>query len=127
MEANWRPLEERLKPAQCVGFMFMGRLNGVTLYKHGLSRRHLNLGDDGRAYRYVDCGRFAEIPFEKALSWVVEPLAAMGETLETPCEEEYKARRSTCLRAAGGAELRMQVQPENIAGNSLRNAARVDG
>lgn len=115
MEANWRPLEEKLDPAQCVGFMFMGLLNGVNLYKHGLSRRYLNLGDDGRAYRYLDRGRFAEIPFEQGLSWVVEPLAAMGETLETPYDEDYKARRSACLRVAGWAELRIQVPARNVA------------
>jgi len=108
-------LEKRLQPAQCVGFMFMGRLNGVHLYKHGLSRRYMNLGDDGRAYRYVERGRFVEIPFEEALAWVTEPLAEMGETLETPYDEEYKARRSAALRAADWRELRVQIQPEKVA------------
>lgn len=115
MEANWKPLEERLKPAQCAGFMFMGHMNGVNLYKHGLSRRYLNLGDDGRAYRYLGRGRFAEIPFEEALAWVAEPLAGMSETLETPYDEEYKARRSAALRAAGFDELRVQIEPEKVA------------
>ena len=115
MEANWKPLEERLKRAQCAGFMFMGRLNGVNLYKHGLSRRYLNLGDDGRAYRYLDRGRFEEIPFEEALAWVVEPLAETGETLETPYDEEYRARCSAALRAAGWEELRVQIRPESSA------------
>jgi hypothetical protein len=115
MEANWKPLEKRLACAQCAGFMFMGRINGVNLYKQGLSRRYLNLGDDGRAYRYLDRGRFEEIPFEEALAWVVEPLAEMGETLETPYDEKYKARRSAALRAAGWEELRVQIQPEEVA------------
>lgn len=115
MEANWKPLEKRLHSAQCVGFMFMGRFNGVNLYKHGLSRRYLNLGDDGRAYRYVDGGCFVEIPFGQALAWVADPLAEMGETLETPYDEGYKARRSAALRAAGWRELRLQIQPENAA------------
>jgi hypothetical protein len=35
MEANWKPLEDKLTPAHCAGVMFMGRLNGVNLYKHG--------------------------------------------------------------------------------------------
>jgi hypothetical protein len=67
------------------------------LYKHGLSRRYLNLGDDGHAYRYLDGGRFEEIPFKEALAWVAEPLAEMGETLGTPYDEEYKARRSAAF------------------------------
>jgi len=115
MEANWKPLEKRLQPAQCVGFVFMGRLNATNLYKHGISRRYLNLGDDGRAYRYVERSRFEEIPFEEALAWVAEPLAEMGETLETPYDEEYKARRSAALRAAGWRQLRVQIQPERVA------------
>jgi hypothetical protein len=115
MEANWKPLEDRLEPAQCAGFMFMGRLNGINFYKHGLSRRYLNLGDDGRAYRYVDRGRFTEIPFEEALAWVAEPLAELGKTLETAYDEAYMARRSATLRTAGWDELRVQIQPEEVA------------
>ena len=116
MEANWKPLEEKLGCAHCAGFMFMGRMNGVNLYKHGLSRRCLNLADDGRAYRYLlGRGRFEEIPFEEALAWVAEPLAKMGETLETPYDEEYVARRAAALRVAGWEELRVQIRPERIA------------
>ena len=48
MEANWKPLEARLGAARCAGFMFMGYLNGINQYKHGLSRRYLFLDDEGR-------------------------------------------------------------------------------
>jgi hypothetical protein len=37
MESNWKPLENRLGGARCAGFMFMGRVNGINLYKHGIS------------------------------------------------------------------------------------------
>ncbi len=109
MGGNWRPLEEKLEPAQCVGLVLMRSLNRGNLYKHGLSWRYRKLGD---AYEHFDRGRFAESPFEQALSWAVEPLAAMGKTLETPYDEEYKARRSALLCTAGWTELRMQVQPQ---------------
>ena len=115
MKSIWKPLEEKLKPAQCAGFMFMGRLNGIHLYKHGLTRRYLNLGDDGRAFRHVDRGRFEEMPFEEALAWVSEPLAELGETLETPYDEEYRTRRSADLRAAGIKELRLKIEPEEVS------------
>lgn len=115
MEPNWRPLENRLKLSECAGFMYMGRLNGINLYKHGLTRRYLNISDDGKAYRYLGRGRFEEIPFDEALACVVEPLAAMGETLETPYDDEYKARRSAALRAAGIEELRIEIQPGDMA------------
>jgi hypothetical protein len=74
-------------------------LNGINLYEQGLSRRYLNLGDDGRAYRYLERGRFEEIPFEEALNWLAEPLTEKGETLETPYDEEHKAR--PCGQPAG--------------------------
>jgi hypothetical protein len=113
MEANWKPLEKRLRRAQCAGFMFTGRSSGGNLYKPGLSRRYLNLGDDGRAHRYLERGRFEEIPFEEALNWVAEPLT--GETLETPYDEEYRARRSAALRAAGWRELRVHILLGEVA------------
>src|ERR1035441_7317593 len=50
VEANWKPLEAKLGALRCAGFMFMGRLNGINHYKHGLSRRYLFLDDVGRAY-----------------------------------------------------------------------------
>jgi hypothetical protein len=118
MQANWKPLEDRLGPARCAGFMYMGRINGVNLYKHGLSRRYLNLSDEGRAFRQLDRGRFEEIPFSEALAWVAEPLAAMGETLESAYDEEYRARRSEALRAAGIEELRLQVVPDEVTSKS---------
>ena len=48
MEANWTPLETRLGALRCAGFMFMGRLNRINQYKHGLSRLYLFLDDDGK-------------------------------------------------------------------------------
>jgi hypothetical protein len=114
MQANWKPLEERLGPARCAGFMYMGRINGINHYKHGLSRRYLNLSDDGRAFRHLDRDRFEEIPFSEALACVAEPLTAMGETLERAYDEEYRARRSEALRAAGIQELRLQVESDEV-------------
>jgi len=114
VQANWKPLEERLGPARCAGFMYMGRINGINQYKHGLSRRYLNLSDDGRAFRQLDRGRFEEIPFPEAVVWVAEPLTAMGETLESACDEEYGARRSAALRGAGIQELRIKIVPDEV-------------
>jgi hypothetical protein len=50
MQANWEALEERTATRPMRGPHVIGRLNGVNLYKYG---RYLNLGDDGRAYRYL--------------------------------------------------------------------------
>jgi hypothetical protein len=43
MEPVWAPLERRLGKARCAGFMFMGRLNGINRYKHGITRTNLFL------------------------------------------------------------------------------------
>lgn len=50
MRPNWKPLERKLGKKRCAGFMFMGRVNGVNLYKHGIARIYLNLDDFGRCY-----------------------------------------------------------------------------
>ena len=84
MEPNWKPLEAQLSPARCAGFMFMGRVNGINQYKHGISRRYLLLDDDGWAYQLFARNEFREIPIDEALALVEAPLKAMGETLETP-------------------------------------------
>lgn len=44
MKPNWKPLEEKLGKKRCVGFMFMGRINGINFYKHDMARVYSNLG-----------------------------------------------------------------------------------
>ena len=101
MEANWEPLELRLGAARCAGFMFMGRLNGIKHYKHGLSRRYLFLDDVGRAYESAGRNEFREIPFDEALARVEEPLKELGETLETAYNDAYINRKETALKSGG--------------------------
>jgi hypothetical protein len=76
MGPNWKALEAAIGPERCVEFMFMGRLKGINLYKHEISRRYLNLADDGRAFEYLGQSRFREIQLADALSRVEEPLRA---------------------------------------------------
>src|SRR5260370_12145499 len=99
MEVNWKPLETRLGAARCAGFMFMGRLNGIYQYKHGISRRYLFLDDEGRAYESAERNEFREIAFEEALGRVEEPLGALGPTLETPYDAAYLRRQAAALRS----------------------------
>ena len=68
MEPNWKPLEARLSPARCAGFMFMGRVNGINQYKHGISRRYLLLD-------VVAAGSIAN---EQGLVEALRPGAAWG-------------------------------------------------
>jgi len=113
MDAHWKPLENRLGPERCVGFMFMGRLNGINLYKHGITRRYLNLDDNGNAYVYRGKGSFDPVDFEDALAWAVDCLGE-GETLKTAYDAEYIARKEAALAAAGLETKRIEIEPREI-------------
>lgn len=113
MEANWKPLETKLGTARCAGFMFMGRLNGINQYKHGLSRRYLFLDDEGQAYEAAGRNEFREIPFDEALARVEEPVKELGETLETACDDAYVSRKDAALQAAGIQVLRLRIVPDD--------------
>ena len=93
--------------------MFIGCLNGIIQYKHGLSRRYLFLDDDGQAYEATGRNEFREIPFDEALARVEEPLKELGETLETSYNDAYVNRKEPALRAAGIEVLRIRIVPED--------------
>lgn len=113
MQANWKPLETKLGTVRCAGFMFMGRLNGINQYKHGISRRYLFLDDEGRAYEAAGRNEFREISFEEALARVEEPLKELRETLETAYDDAYVSRKDATLQAAGIRVLRLRVVPDD--------------
>ena len=93
--------------------MFMGRVNGINHYKHGISRRYLLLDDEGRAFEATKRNEFREIPMDEALARVEAPLKKMGETLETPYDSAYEQRKEDTLHQAGIELLRIRVVPED--------------
>jgi len=112
VEPNWKPLEEKLGPQRCTGFMYMGRLNGINLYKHGIARAYLNLDDAGQCFVYRET-RFERADFATELSDLESRLAQLGETLETVYDDSYIARKQESLRDAGISLVRIEVQPED--------------
>ncbi len=112
MDNHWKPLVSRLGAARCAGFMYMGTVNGIRQYKHGLTRRYLFLDEDGRAYEAAGRNEFREIPFEEVLARVAAPLKGMGETLEKPYDDAYIRRKDEVLQAAGIEVLRIRIVPE---------------
>jgi hypothetical protein len=69
-EPNWIPLEMVLSDTECGNYMYMGRVGEIELYKHCLTRRYLNISQNGRKfYRYVD-GTYVEISKFDALGYV---------------------------------------------------------
>ena len=84
MEANWKPLENRLGAVRCAGFMFMGRVNGINLYKHGISRSYLYLDDDGNCFVAAKAGCYLAADFDQELSKLEERLKGLRATWRRP-------------------------------------------
>jgi hypothetical protein len=113
MEPNWKPLETRLGKKRCAGFMFMGKANGVNLYKHGIARMYLNLDDSGQCYVSRGKWRFERADFDTELGKLEAALAELGETLESVYDESYIAWKRKALEMMGIPLERIEIQPED--------------
>jgi len=116
MQPNWKPLEDRLGLARCAGFMYMGRVNGINLYKHGIARFYLALDDRGQCFvRHSSTYELTD--FNAELSKIEDALKQIGETLESPYDEDYIERKQEALRRAGIPLLRIEIEPEDSSVN----------
>ncbi len=114
MEPNWKPLENRLGAARCAGFMFMGRVNGINLYKHGISRSYLYLDDDGICYAACKPGCYLPANFDQELSKLEVLLKGLSATLETSYDEGFMRQKREALRQQGVSLLTIQVKPDEM-------------
>jgi len=114
MEPNWKPLESRLGAARCAGFMFMRRVNGINLYKHGISRSYLYLDDDGNCYAAGDPGCYVPVDFDQELSKLERLLKGFGATIETPYDENFITQKREALRKHGISLMTIQVEPDEM-------------
>ncbi len=117
MEPNWKPLVDKLGEKRCTGFMFMGRINGMNLYKHGVARMYLNLDDRGQCYVCHENWRFETADFEAELGKLKSALAQLGETLESVYDESYIEQKREALQRAGISHYRIEIQPEDLSIN----------
>ena len=117
MQPIWKPLEEKLGRERCGGFMYMGRVNGINLYKHGMARMYLNLDDSGQCYVRTGNSRYERADFTPQLAKLEAALAHIGETLESVYDETYMARKDAALRKAGFSVTRFEIEPENMSMN----------
>jgi hypothetical protein len=113
MEPNWKPLENKLGKKRCAGFMFMGRMNGINMYKHGIARIYLNLDDQGRCYLCRERWRFQETDFKVELARLEAALAELGATLESVYGETYIEQKRTALQKAGISHMRIGIKPKD--------------
>lgn len=117
MEPNWKPLVEKLGEERCVGFMYMGRVNGVNLYKHGIARKYLNLDDSGQCYVCREKWRFERADFDAQLAMLEAALAQLGQTLKRVYDVSYIEQKRRALQNAGISHVRIEIQPEDLAIN----------
>jgi len=117
MQPNWEPLEKKLGRGKCVGFMYMGKVNGIHLYKHGITRTYLNLSDRGECYVSRGDWRYEPADFAAELRKLEASLRTLGETLATVYDDEYIARKDRALQEAGIPLVRINVQPEEVTVN----------
>jgi hypothetical protein len=82
--------------------MFMGYSDDVRVYKHGLTRRYLNLDPEGRAYTRKG-SQWEEVPLKQAIDTAFDGLSSMGFKRSTPYDEKSRAKRHKILRDAGWA------------------------
>ena len=117
MVPNWKPLMDKLGEERCAGFMYMGRVNRINLYKHGIARMYLNLDDQGQCYVCRERWRFEKADFDVRLVKLEAALAELGETLESVYDESYIAQKRKALEAAGISHERVEIQPEDLSIN----------
>jgi len=111
VEPNWLPLERRLGRARCVGFMFMGRVNGINLYKHGITRTYLNLDSAGNCYLPGERGAYVPADWDAELGKLEACLATLGSSLTTPYDEEFIAQKRKALQEQGISLSTVTVEP----------------
>jgi hypothetical protein len=109
----WKPLEEKLGPNRCVGFMYMRRVNGVHQYKHGITRTYLYLDDRGSCYVWNQPSGFANADFATELAKLEADLRGCDATLEAPYDDHYIARKEELLQSLGIQTLRIKIEPED--------------
>ena len=117
MEPNWKPLVDKLGEERCAGFMYMGRVNGINLYKHGIARMYLNLDDRGQCYVCREKRRFERTDFDTRITQIEAALSELGETLESVYDESYIEQKKKALEAAGILCERTEIQPEDLSIN----------
>jgi hypothetical protein len=112
MEPVWAPLERQLGKARCAGFMFMGRLNGINRYKHGITRTNLFLDDEGNCYLPGKSGSFVRADWDSELGKLEASLTTLGWTLNTPYDEDFIAKKQHALLERGISPLTIAVDPQ---------------
>lgn len=91
--------------------MFMGRVNGINRYKHGITRTYLNLDDEGNCYLPGGLGTYVPAEWHAELCKLEARLAALGSTLTKSYDEDFIAEKRKVLQRQGISLLTVTVDP----------------
>src|SRR5260370_28365198 len=117
METKWKPVEQKRGKKRCAGFMFMGRVNGIKLYKHGIARIYLKLDDLGRCYVWRGNSAYIRAEFASELAKLEAALARVGESLKSTYDDCYIARKREALKKSCIFLLHVEIEPQDISIN----------
>jgi hypothetical protein len=92
--------------------MFMGRINGVNRYKHGITRTYLNLDDGGRCYQIGEGGACMLANWEAELEKLEAALLQLGAGLTTAYDDAFIERKRKILQEQGIALLTLEIEPQ---------------
>lgn len=96
-----------------MGFMFMGRVNGINQYKHGITRTYLNLDDAGNCFVQAERG-YLPGNWESELGKLEACLATSGAKLTTPYDDEFIAQKRKALLEQGISLLTIEMEPKEV-------------
>lgn len=103
-DPEWEPLHVVLPLDWCDGFMWMFRVTQgdatIELYKHGITRRYLNLDQFNRAYQF-NGKDYDPVPVAIAIERAFEGIDESGWTRQTGYDEEFVAEKHRLLREEG--------------------------
>ena len=121
----WEPLEKALPYKWCGAFMYMGRTNGVHMYKHGFTRHYLNLDDEGNAYRFLP-GSERYVPMNRfeAIENAFEGLALMGIDRSAPYDDAAVRRRHKAIEDSGMSLISLGQRGGAARGSRRRNPSK---
>ena len=94
--------------------MYMGRINGINVYKHGISRTYIHLDDAGNCYIPLGKGCYARADWEKELALLEHLLKSLRADLETPYDENFVRQKRQGLEKKGIALLTIEVSPTDV-------------
>jgi hypothetical protein len=99
---DWAPLENLLPPDWWDGWMFMEHDGDIRCYKHGITRRYLNIDSFGKCYIYRSAKRgWKEIDPTLAIDQAYKGIEKLGETRTSKYDKAYMESKYAHLEKAG--------------------------